>query len=129
MRAKASELLKRAAQADEAKPEFDVLQELKRRADRLAVIEAAQAELHRRAQERHAAEQAEYEEKRAARREKEKATGRKPGGRAPKAPEAGPRDKDQVNLTDAELRIMSTADGFAQATTRSRVWISRAIWW
>ncbi len=115
LRGEVAELLERAARADAAEPGLDVPEELKRREDRLAVIEAAQAEIERRARERHAAEREEYEEKLAARREKEKATGRKPRGREPKAPEAGPREKDQVNLTDAESRVMLTVDGFQQA--------------
>ena len=107
-------LLERAAEADEAEPELDIPEELKRREERLAVIEAAQAEIERRARERFAAEQAAYEEKLAARREQERATGRKFGGRPPKAPEAGPGDKGQVNLTDGELRITPSPEGFAQ---------------
>ena len=115
LRAEVSELLERAARADDSEPELDIPEELKRRTERLAVIEAAQAEIERRAQERYEAEQADYEEKLAARRKKEKRTGRKPGGRPPSAPTAGPRDTDQVNLTDAESRIMPTANGFEQA--------------
>jgi len=120
LRAEVSALLDRAEAADDAapgldRPGLDVPEELKRREERRAVIEAAQAEIERRARERHAEEQEEYEEKLKARREKEKATGRKPRGRAPKAPEPGPREKDQVNLTDAESRVMPTADGFQQA--------------
>ena len=62
------------------------------------------------------AEQAEYEGKLAARQERAERTGRKPGGKPPKAPEPGPRAKDQVSLTDAESRIMPTAGGgFEQA--------------
>ena len=115
LRGEVSALLERAEEADEAAPGLDVPEELKRREDRLAVIRAAQAEIGRRARERHAEEQAEHEEKLKARREKEKATGRKPRGRPPQAPEAGPREKDQVNLTDGESRVMPTADGFQQA--------------
>jgi hypothetical protein len=59
---------------------------------------------------------AEYEDKVAAREAKEKATGKKVGGIAPKPPEEGPKDKDQVNLTDEESRIMPTSGGgFEQA--------------
>jgi hypothetical protein len=47
---------------------------------------------------------------------KEEALGRKLGGRQPKAPEAGPQAKDQVNFTDSESRIMPTCGGgFEQA--------------
>ena len=43
-------------------------------------------------------------------------TGRKPGGRPPEPPVAGPGPKDQVNLTDADSRIMPVAGGgFEQA--------------
>ena len=53
---------------------------------------------------------------RRARREKAEKTGRKPGGRPPEPPVAGPGPKDQVNLTDADSRIMPVAGGgFEQA--------------
>ncbi|XCV37884.1 hypothetical protein ABZN20_14345 [Methylococcus sp. ANG] len=42
---------------------------------------------------------------------KEKATGKKPGGKPPKPPQAGPRADDQLNLTDEESRIMKVAGG------------------
>jgi hypothetical protein len=62
------------------------------------------------------AEQAEYERKKSARQARAERTGRKPGGKPPKPPEPGPKPKDQVNLTDAESRIMPTAGGgFEQA--------------
>ena len=80
LRGEVAALLERAAEADEAQPELDIPEELKRREDRLAVIEEAQAEIERRAHERFAAEQAAYEEKLATRREQERATGRKLGG-------------------------------------------------
>jgi len=44
-----------------------------------------------------------------------KKTGKKPGGRTPKPPASGPRDKDQVNLTDEESGIMPSSKGFGQA--------------
>jgi hypothetical protein len=50
------------------------------------------------------------------RQAKQKRTGEKPGGRAPKEPEPGPHDKDQVNFTDEESRIMPVSGGgFEQA--------------
>jgi hypothetical protein len=62
------------------------------------------------------AEQAEYARKLAEREARRERTGRTPGGTPPKAPERGPRATDQVNLTDAESRIMPTAGGdFEQA--------------
>jgi Transposase DDE domain. len=46
----------------------------------------------------------------------EKQTGKKPGGRAPKAPTPGPQDQAQVNFTDEESRIMPVSGGgFEQA--------------
>ena len=47
----------------------------------------------------------------AARAAKTEATGKKPGGKPPEPPEAGPRPSDQVNLTDEESRIMPVAGG------------------
>jgi hypothetical protein len=47
---------------------------------------------------------------------KEEAAGKKLGGKPPKAPQPGPRERDQVNLTDEESRIMPVAGGgFEQA--------------
>ena len=105
-------LLKQAEQADnrECADDYSIPEELKRRQDRLAIIATAKAEIERRAEARYQQERAEYEEK-MARRE-----ARKHVGKAPKAPESGPRDKDQVNLTDEESRIMPTSGGgFEQA--------------
>ena len=110
------ELLRRAEQADaEDEPEIDIPDELARREDRLAAIKKAKEEIKRRAQERFEAEQAEYEEKLKKRKEKEDESGQKTRGRTPKPPEAGPQDKDQVNFTDEESRIMPSSDGFVQA--------------
>ena len=52
-----------------------------------------------------------------ARREaKAKESGKKPGGKPPKPPTAGPKAQDQLNLTDEESRIMPVAGGgFEQA--------------
>ena len=108
-------LMERAAHADEQEVEgVDIPEELARRESRLDAIERAKAELERRAAERYEAEQAEYEEKLARRRAKEAQTGKKARGREPKAPQPGPRDKDQVNFTDEESRIMPSSQGFVQ---------------
>jgi hypothetical protein len=90
---------------------MSVPEELARREDRLARIAEAKTEIEARAAERHERERAEYEERLRAREEKAERTGRKPGGRAPEPPEAGPRAKDQINLTDADSRIMPVAGG------------------
>lgn len=115
LRREVQALLRRAEQADgEDEPEMDIPDELARREDRLAAIVRAKEEIERRAQERFEAEQLEYEEKRKKRHEKEEKTGKKARGRAPKAPQAGPREKDQVNFTDEESRIMPSSEGFVQ---------------
>ena len=108
-----AELMRLAEQADnQALPEqMDIPLELERREQRLEVIAAAKAEIAARAQERFEREQGEYEEKQAKREAHEKKTGKKPSGKGPKPPTPGPRAKDQVNLTDAESRIMPTSSG------------------
>jgi len=113
------ELLRKAKQADkEDLPEgMSIPEELTRRESRLTAIAAAKAQIEQRAAERFAKEQQEYEEKLAARKAKEKETGKKPKkGRPPVLPPPGPKSKDQVNLTDSESRIMpSQGGGFDQA--------------
>ena len=108
-------LLKLAQQADQEaeaeQQELDIPEELQRREEPLAAIRDAKEKIEERAQERHAVERAEYEEKLKRRQEREAATGKKMGGRPPKEPEAGPKDKDQVNFTDEESRIMPGAKG------------------
>lgn len=96
--------------------DIDIPQEVQRRQERLEKIAELKAEIELRAQARYDEAQAEYEAKIQERSAKEEAGGRKLGGRQPKAPEAGPQAKDQVNFTDAESRIMPTSGGgFEQA--------------
>ncbi len=112
------ELMRLAAVADQSSSpqEMDVPAELQRREERLAAIARAKEELKDRAQERLEREQVAYEEKRTKREARAKKTGKKPRGKPPKPPTAGPRGKDQVNLTDEESRIMPTSGGgFEQA--------------
>lgn len=116
LRREVHELLRRAEQADaEAALEIDIPDELARREDRLAAIEKAKAEIERRARERFEAEQVEYEAKLKRRQDKAEQSGKKARGRTPKPPLEGPCDKDQVNFTDGESRIMPSAEGFVQA--------------
>ena len=93
---------------------LDIPEELQRREQRLAAIQEAKDKIAERAQERYEAEQAEYEQKLEQRREREAATGKKPRGRPPQKPEAGPKDKDQVNFTDEQSRIMPGGGEFVQ---------------
>ena len=90
--------------------------EIALREERLLNLAQAKAVLEARAEERHEAEKAEYEAKLREREEKAKRTGRKPGGRPPQPPTAGPRAKDQYNFTDPESRIMKNSNnkGFDQ---------------
>jgi hypothetical protein len=52
----------------------------------------------------------------------------------PTTPAPGPKEKDQINFTDADGRIMKTKDGFQQACnaqaeveTDSRVIVGRRV--
>jgi transposase len=97
---------------EELKVEFEIAL----RQERLLNLAQAKAVLEARAQERYEADKAEHDAKMREREEKTKRTGRKPGGKAPKPPTAGPRAKDQYNFTDPDSRIMknSADDGFDQ---------------
>ena len=93
---------------------MDVPQEIARRQDRLAALDAAKGKLEERARERDAHEREQYDAKLVAREAKRKA-GKKPGGKDPDPPAGGgPQDKDQINLTDEQSRIMKTGAGFDQ---------------
>ena len=111
-----AELLAKADAADSTPLEdgLTVPGEIARRRERLEKLRAATAVIEARAKERHREELAVFEAKQHAREEKQKATGKKPRGRAPKRPPEGPRAKDQYNFTDAESRVMKTTDGFQQ---------------
>jgi transposase len=107
----------RADQGEVALPEGLVLEdELSLRQERLVNLAQARKVLEERANERYAAEKAEYEAKVKERTKKARKRHHKPKGRPPKAPEPGPRDKDQYNFTDPDSRIMknSANDGFDQ---------------
>jgi transposase len=108
-----AELLRRAEQTDKAEERapLDIPAELARRETRLAAIAAAKVEIERRAAERLAREQAEYEARLAAREQKAKDSGKRPGGKPPQPPTGGVKPTDQVNLTDPESRIMPRSGG------------------
>lgn len=118
LEAEVKELLARAETADqEPLPEgLSIPQELSRREERLAAIRQAKAQIEARAAEREAQEQADFDAQMKAREEKTTRTGKKPGGRPPSPPSPGVRPTDQVNLTDADSRIMpATGKGFEQS--------------
>jgi transposase len=107
----------RADQGETALPEGLVLEdELNLRQERLVNLAQARKVLEERANERYAAEKAEYEAKMKERTKKARKRHHKPKGRPPQPPEPGPRDKDQYNFTDPDSRIMknSSNDGFDQ---------------
>jgi transposase len=102
---------RRIEQAEGNKPELDIPEEIRRREERLAKIEAAKKEIEKREKERYEQEKAEYDRKMAERAEKEKLTGKKSGGKAPLEPNQETSEKAQVNMTDEDSRIMPISGG------------------
>jgi hypothetical protein len=104
------QLLRLTEQADAADiPDgMSIPEELERREARMAAIAEAKQKIEARVREQ---QQAEYQQKLAARAEQEKRTGRRPGGRPPAPPSGTVGDKEQINLTDEESRIMPVAGG------------------
>jgi transposase len=118
LRTEVEELFTLSEQSDQSeRPDgLVVREEIARREDRLARLAEAKVVLQARAAERMLAEQTEYEEKMAKRAERERTTGRRPGGRPPTPPTPGARCGDQYNFTDPESRMMKnpTNRGFEQ---------------
>ena len=118
LEAEVKEMLARAEAADqEPLPEgLSIPEELARREERLAAIRQAKAQIEARAAERDAQDKADFEAKIKAREDKSARTGKKPGGKPPAPPSAGVRPTDQINLTDADSRIMpAKGKGFEQS--------------
>lgn len=118
LKAEVEELLRQAEEADKSASSdgMSIPEEISRREERLSAIAKAKAEIERRAAERHAKEKEAYDKKIAERASEEEKTGRKARGKVPSPPDPGPKKHDQVNLTDAESRIMPTSGGgFEQA--------------
>ena len=113
LQAEVADLMAKAEAADAAdiSDGMSIPGELARREKRLRKIAEARVKIEARAKERHAREQAEHEAKLAAREAKTAATGKKPGGKPPRPPAAGPPPSDQINLTDENSRIMPMAGG------------------
>jgi transposase len=118
LQAEVAELLELGRQVDQSElPDgLNISAEIAFRRGRLLNLSQAKAVLHLRAEARYQAELAEYEAKVREREEKEKETGRKVGGRKPKPPTPGVRDKDQYNFTDPQSPIMKNSNnsGFDQ---------------
>ena len=115
LKAEVAELMK-WAEATNAKdlPEgLNLPEELSRREERLAAIAAAKAKIEARVK---AEAEAIHAAKLAAREQRAKKRGKRPGGRPPTPPSGLPSDKDQVNFTDEDSRIMPVpGGGFEQA--------------
>ena len=118
LQAEVEELFALAEKAEgETIPEEMVIEdEVVLRQKRLAQLAKAKAVLEARAEARYELEKEEYEAKLREREAKEKARGHKLGGRKPKPPIPGPRDKDQYNFTDPDSPIMKNSNnqGFDQ---------------
>lgn len=98
---------------EETEADLDLPTELRLREERLVKLNEARKEIERRAQERYDAELAEYEKKKADFDEKAKNKRRR--GSKPKPPkDSEPEDRDQINFTDSESRIMKTSEGYQQ---------------
>jgi transposase len=119
LRAAVEQLFSLAEQADrhEVPAGMNVADEIALRQERLERLAEAKKVLEARAQQRQAAEQAEYAAKQRVREAKSQRSGRKPPGRPPTPPSGEPQDQDQYNFTDPESRIMqcSSSAGFEQA--------------
>lgn len=107
-------LMQKAKEIDnsESNDGMNIPDEIARREDRLQVIKKAKATIEQRAKEKYKKELQEYERKITHRQTKEKLTGKKPKGKTPQPPVSEkPNDKDQVNLTDEQSRIMPMSGG------------------
>ena len=113
MKVEVNELFTVGKQADQGElqlpDDFVIADEIAIRQERLANLAQAKQVLEARAQERYAAEKAEYDTKLREREEKSRQEQRKPRGRTPKPPQPGPSDKDQYNFTDPDSRIMKNS--------------------
>jgi transposase len=116
LQAEVEELFALGEQADRGQvPDGLVIDdEIALRQARLARLAEAKAMIEARASERDAIEQAEYAAKVRERDDKAEESGRKPRGRPPEPPNAGPREGDQYNFTDPDSRIMKSSRGFDQ---------------
>jgi transposase len=115
LKAEVAELMKRAeaANARDLPDGMNLPEELSRRQERLAAIAAAKAKIEARVK---AEAEAAHAAKLALREQRAKKNGKRPGGRPPAPPSGTPTDKDQVNFTDEDSRIMPVpGGGFEQA--------------
>ena len=107
-----AELLQKAEAADSTPLEdgLSIPEEVRRRAERKALLAAARAEMELRARARAASERPDYERK-VATRQAQREAGKKPRGKEPQPPGETPAPKDQYNFSDPESRIMKMGGG------------------
>ena len=126
------ELAERAdSEAPEQQEELDIPAELQRRQERLAAIQEAKAKIEERAQERHADEQAEYEQKLKAapgargsdRQEAERATATGAGGRTERQGSGELHRRTVAHHASRWRRVR------AGLPTRRRWWSRTVTWW
>lgn len=103
--------LAEAADNEKIPDGINLPEEIVRREDRLKAITAARIKIEARARERFEQEQADYQAKLDKRAARSRKSGKPPRGKVPVAPLEGAQDKDQINLTDEESRIMKVAGG------------------
>jgi len=113
LRSEIQELTRRAQQTDAAEDAVhgarrgdELPEELRRREDRLAVIEAAMKRLEAEKKEKAEAEQRRRDEAQAER----EAAGKRRCGRPAKPVDPTPEDKAQTNFTDPEAKVMKTSN-------------------
>jgi len=113
LRQEVQTLLQRAEEVDELErdEEIDIPAELERREDRLEAIKEAKRKIEQRAKERLDTEKEKHDKKMQQRHVKEKKSGKKLRGPTPALPTLEIKGTDQVNLTDAESRIMLVSTG------------------
>ena len=128
LRVEVDALLKKAEEADYAEPVagMKVGEEVALRQAQLQQIGETKMELGARAEAaRYELEKAACDAKQAQRQEREQQLGHKLGGHAPKPPEPGPRDSDQVNFTDPESRIMPVSGGGFEQCYNAQAWVDQ----
>jgi transposase len=128
LKAEVTALLKRgeAAHARDLPEGLNIPDELARREQRLAAIAAAKQKIEARVK---AEAEAAYAAKLAAREQRAKKSGKPPRGRPPAPPTGTPSDKDQVNFTDEDSRIMPVPGGGFDQAYNAQAAVDTRSWW